>query len=154
MPQPMLLQIYTEDYTNSQVKLVKGRGKKWDSCVRIIEGHSMPVMSAAFSSDNTQIVSGSDDKTIRVWDATSGIQIKVCKEAQHPISVSFFVDNLGWIIRMESNYYERICWVPVSLRQYMQHAHQYWEKEAFLAVHDNSFSFTSLKLPPVLFVVS
>ncbi|KAE9390281.1 WD40 repeat-like protein, partial [Gymnopus androsaceus JB14] len=31
--------------------------------------------SVAFSPDGTRIVSGSDDKTIRIWDAANGVQI-------------------------------------------------------------------------------
>jgi WD40 repeat protein len=36
------------------------------------EGHTGSVWSVAFSSDGKQIVSGSDDKSIRVWDAETG----------------------------------------------------------------------------------
>jgi len=46
--------------------------KLWDlekgSCVRTFQGHSSDVNSVAFSSDSRQVVSGSRDKTIRVWN--------------------------------------------------------------------------------------
>ncbi len=33
------------------------------------KAHSYGVMAVAFSPDGTKIVSGSDDKTIKVWDS-------------------------------------------------------------------------------------
>ena len=40
--------------------------------VRILEGHSDGVTSVAFSSDGTQVVSGSYDNTVRIWDVATG----------------------------------------------------------------------------------
>ena len=37
-----------------------------------MEGHSDEVNSVAYSPDGTKIISGSFDKTIKIWDANTG----------------------------------------------------------------------------------
>ena len=36
-------------------------------CLKTLEGHSDDVLSVAYSPDGTKIISGSDDKTIKIW---------------------------------------------------------------------------------------
>src|SRR5262249_24351381 len=43
---------------------------------RRLGGHKGTVVSAAFSPDGKQIVSGSDDRTLRLWDRASGKEIR------------------------------------------------------------------------------
>jgi WD40 repeat protein len=58
---------------------VSGSGDRtvriWDAVsgavLHILEGHTDPVYSVAFSSDGSRIVSGSGDCTVRIWDAIS-----------------------------------------------------------------------------------
>ena len=40
--------------------------------LQTLEGHTDWVSSVAFSPDGKQIVSGSDDRTVRRWDAATG----------------------------------------------------------------------------------
>ena len=42
------------------------------ACLKQIKGHYGRVYSVSFSPDGTQVVSGSKDRTICVWDAASG----------------------------------------------------------------------------------
>ncbi|MEH1889784.1 MAG: WD40 repeat domain-containing protein [Nostoc sp.] len=44
---------------------------------RVSPGHEDWVLSVAFSPDGQRIVSGSDDETIRIWDATTGDCLRV-----------------------------------------------------------------------------
>ena len=46
------------------------------------QGHTYAVNSVAYSSDGTQLASGSDDTTVRIWDVASG-------ECRATLEVSF-----------------------------------------------------------------
>ena len=57
-------------------------------------GHTHHVISAAFSPDGTRIVSGSVDKSVRVWDASTGAQPKALNgHTDYVRSVAFSPDG-------------------------------------------------------------
>lgn len=59
--------IATGDVSNGRPAIVV-RDVAAGKTTETLLGHSAPVTSLAFSSDNTRVVSGSEDKTARVWD--------------------------------------------------------------------------------------
>ena len=52
-----------------------GKLDDWPRSQHVLQGHTDWVKSVAFSPDGRHIVSGSDDSTIRVWDAQTGVQV-------------------------------------------------------------------------------
>lgn len=45
----------------------------WGAAIHTLEGHSDWVRSVVFSHDSKLIASGSNDRTVRIWDATTGV---------------------------------------------------------------------------------
>ncbi|KAF7970202.1 hypothetical protein HWV62_24790 [Athelia sp. TMB] len=53
-------------------RVVTGSETIWPPQLQVLQGHKGSVLSVAFSPDGSKIVSGSDDKTVRVWDVVTG----------------------------------------------------------------------------------
>jgi hypothetical protein len=60
--------------------------------VRFAE-HSNPVRSAFFSPDGTRIVTASDDKTARIWDARTGVDLNTLRHEQSVEFAAFSPDG-------------------------------------------------------------
>ncbi len=62
--------------------------------LRTFEGHSDKVCSVAFSPDGKTVLSGSDDKTLKLWDIASGKELKTFIGHSHWVnSVAFSPDG-------------------------------------------------------------
>ena len=58
-----------------------------------MEGHTRPVNNVSFSSDGTLIASGSDDKTIKLWDQAGNLITTLSGHADMVNSVAFSKDD-------------------------------------------------------------
>jgi WD40 repeat protein len=79
-------------------RLVSQRTSDWSSVVKAIKGHTDYVSSVAYSPDGTHIVSGSDDKTARVWDAVTGKQLAVLEGHTNWVSSAAFSPDGAHIV--------------------------------------------------------
>ncbi|KAF5846014.1 hypothetical protein GGP41_008478 [Bipolaris sorokiniana] len=55
------------------VTIKPAMGNGWSACLQTLEGHSSSVSSVAFSHDSTRLASASSDRTVKIWDASSGM---------------------------------------------------------------------------------
>ena len=64
------------------------------ACLTILEGHEDRIYDVALSADGKTIVSGSADKTVRIWDMKSGSCIRVLKGHQKSVgSIALSMDG-------------------------------------------------------------
>jgi WD40 repeat protein len=84
MPSCRLQELASKD--NLLPVLISERPTSWS---RILEGHRSVITSIAFSSDNQYIVSGGYDYTARLWDAATGIQLRIMGHGDAVTSVMF-----------------------------------------------------------------
>jgi WD40 repeat protein len=48
----------------------------WNAALQTLEGHTDSLESVAFSPDGKQVVSGSGDRTVRLWDTATGAALQ------------------------------------------------------------------------------
>ncbi|KKF96201.1 Vegetative incompatibility protein HET-E-1 [Ceratocystis platani] len=64
--------------------------ENWDVCLQTLEGHHNEVTSVVFSNDGQRLASGSSDKTVKIWDATSGACLRTLEGHQQYVSSVVF----------------------------------------------------------------
>jgi WD40 repeat protein len=75
-------------------RLVSQRDHQWSAGPMLLEGHTNWIRSVTFSPDGLQIISGFDDRTVRVWDAVSGVHKHTLEGHTNSIfSVAFSPDS-------------------------------------------------------------
>src|SRR5258707_127059 len=72
--QSPLSRMFSSEFTRA-ISIRVGKLSSWPALPLEWTGHTRPIRSVCYSPDGTRVVSGSDDKTIRIWDAESGTVI-------------------------------------------------------------------------------
>ena len=76
--------IYSVAYSPDGKQIASGSGhytglRIWDAAtgapLHRLQGHTRSIYSVAYSPDGKRIVSASDDRTVRIWDASTGLQV-------------------------------------------------------------------------------
>ena len=69
------------------------RPKRSSALLAVLEGHGGEVNACAFSPDGSRIVSGSDDDTVRVWDAESGTELRILRGHENELTSVVFAPD-------------------------------------------------------------
>src|SRR5258706_413731 len=72
--QSPLSRMFDREFTGA-IKMRVGNQTSWPAPPLAWTGHTAAVESVSYSPNGTRVVTGSDDKTIRIWDAESGAVI-------------------------------------------------------------------------------
>src|ERR1700761_2831216 len=71
-PTDSMVWMKTNRLFQNLLKMTEGRQTSWRGCPLEWHGHGDRVVSVVYSLDGSRIISGSEDHTIRIWDAQMG----------------------------------------------------------------------------------
>jgi WD40 repeat protein len=84
----------TEHAAFNQQPVTTRQGREVWRELRTLRGHTNRVWSVAYSPDGSRIASGSEDKTIKIWDAENGYELNTFKRNKKRIlSVTYSPDG-------------------------------------------------------------
>ncbi len=70
--------------------------EQWDALLQTLETHSDYINAVVFSPDGKMLASGSEDSTIQLWDAATGMTLEILKGHSGPIHALAF----SWDIKL------------------------------------------------------
>ena len=103
-----------------------GRDRMWPGHLAAWTGHAGAVKSVAFSSDGTRAVSGSYDKTVRMWDVASGTCTAVLKGHTNWVSSVAFSSNGMRVVSGSRDKTVRMWNVPSATCTAVLQGHTNW----------------------------
>src|SRR5258705_5863130 len=74
--QSQLSQLYGQKM-QFRIDVKEGQQQTWSPCIHVLEGHTKGCYCIAFSPDGRQLVSGSKDHTIQLWNIHTGALLQV-----------------------------------------------------------------------------
>ena len=75
-----------------------GYNWKYGRCsIRTLKGHTGPVSAVAFTEDGRRLATGADDKTVRLWDVTTGAEARSFAGHTHALSSLAFTRDGQWL---------------------------------------------------------
>jgi WD40 repeat protein len=88
-PTGSLIRKLFQDEEPEHVKIKPSMADSWSACLQTLEGHSSSVNSVTFSHDSTQLASASADKTVKIWDVSSGACLQTLNMDRILYNISF-----------------------------------------------------------------
>ncbi|KAH7398126.1 putative wd40 repeat pf20 [Cadophora sp. MPI-SDFR-AT-0126] len=107
----------------------------WSAALQTLEGHSSWVKSVAFSPNGMQIVSGSDDRTVRLWDAATGALLQTLEGHSDLVSSVAFSPE-GNLVVSVTNKAVRLGDAATGALLHTLDGHSSWVRSVALFPHD------------------
>lgn len=95
-------------------------GDEWTACLQTLEGHVAAVTSVAFSLDVRRLASASQDRTIKIWDVSSGACMLTLKGHGDAVNSVAFSPNMTRLALPTYNSTIKIWDISSSSGAYLQ----------------------------------